>query len=73
MLLSASYKVLSNSLLLILTGSHELVNFRGTALGLLHTIPLLQQVVHLRQVDTRVWRHAVRRNLPKQNSKCWGI
>lgn len=59
--------------LLILTGSHELIDFRRTALGLLHAVALLQQIVHLRQVDSWVWRHAICSNLPKQNSKCWKI
>lgn len=71
-LLSENYKMLLKSLL-ILTGSHELIDFRRTAFGLLHAVALLQQIVHLRQVDSWVWRHAIRRNLPKQNSKCWKI
>lgn len=53
-----------------LTCSHEFVDFRWTALWLLHAVALLQQVINLRQVNTRVWRHTIGRNLPQKNSKC---
>ena len=57
----------------LLTGPHELVDFRGAALRLLHAIAFLQQVVHLGQVDPGVRRHAVGGDLPEQHpERCSG-
>lgn len=47
-----------------LTCSHEFIDFGWTSFWLLHTVTFLQEVVHLRQVDSRVWRHAIGGNFP---------
>ena len=52
-----------------LTGSHELVDFLRAALRPVHAVVLLQQLVHLREVNPWVRRHPIGGNLPQQNPK----
>ena len=57
----------------LLTGPHELVDFRGAALRLLHAIAFLQQVVHLGPVHPEVRILAVGGDLPEQHpERCSG-
>ena len=56
---------------LLLTGPHELVDLLGAALGSVHTIVFLQQLVDLGQVNAGVRRHAVGGDLPQQHTECW--
>ncbi len=49
---------------LLLTGSHEFIDFGWASLRLFHAIPFLQEVVDLRQINARVWRHAIGGNFP---------
>ena len=60
-----------DSVLNVLTCSHELVDFGRTPLRLLHAVTLLQEVVHLGEVDARVGRHAVGRYLPEEHPERW--
>ena len=55
--------------LLLLTCSHEFIDFGWTSLRLLHAVSFLQEVIDLRKVDARVWRHAICGNFPQQHPK----
>ena len=57
--------------MLLLTVPHELVDLLGAALRSVHAVILLQQLVHLGQVDAGVRRHAVGGDLPQQHTECW--
>jgi hypothetical protein len=53
----------------VLTFEHENVDISGRALGSLHAVASLQQVVHLCQVHTGIRRHAICGQLPQQHAK----
>lgn len=48
---------------------HQIVDFRGTPVRLLHAIARLQLVEHVGQVDARIRRVTVRGYLPEQDAK----
>ena len=60
--------------MLLLTGLHELVDFRGAALRLLEGSVLVpQQVVQLRVIEPKVRRHAVGCDLQEHHpERCSG-
>lgn len=53
----------------ILTCSHQFINLWGTSFWLFHPISFLQQIIHLWEVNTWVWRHPIGGNFPQQHPK----
>lgn len=48
----------------VLTVSHEFIDLGGTTFRLLHSIPFLQQIIYLREVNSRIGRHPIGGDLP---------
>jgi len=55
---------------ILLTCSHEFIDFGWASLGLFHAVTFLQEVIDLREIDSRVWRHAIGGDFPKQHPEC---